>query len=121
MRHILTFLALAASLYTNAQIASAYATGPTFTMLGEEIVVVQINAEWNDRNTRTDLERLRGCEYRFGYLEDQPEALKNSISAVPVVVIYKGNRPSFQFVADLSFSLDTPFEEIQKTVYMLKQ
>ena len=98
-----------------------YLLSQTFTMVEEEIVVVQINAEWNDGNTRRDLERLRGCEYRFGYLEDQPESLKQSISAVPVVVIYKGNKPSYQFVADLSFSLGTPFEEIQDTVYRLKQ
>lgn len=98
-----------------------YLFSQTFTMVEEKIVVVQINAEWNEANTRRDLERLRGCEYRFGYLEDQPESLKQSIGAVPVVVIYKGNKPSYQFVADLSFSLGTPFEEIQNTVYRLKQ
>lgn len=92
----------------------------TFTMLPTNVTVVQINAEWNDKNTRQDLERLRGCEYRFGWLEDQPVKLQQSITAVPVVVIYRDGQPAWQFVADISFRLDTPFEEIQERVYEVK-
>lgn len=87
----------------------------------EDVTVVQINAEWNENHTRRDLRDLRGCNYKFGWLEDQPEAIKNSVQAVPVVVIYDGDRPAWQYVADISFRLETPFNEIQNKVYELKQ
>lgn len=111
MRYFITTILAAMTITTAAQ---------TFTMIDNDIVVVQINASWNDNNTRTDLEKLKGCEYRFGWMDDQPEALQKSIASLPVVVIYRNGRPAYQYAADLSFRLDTPFEEIQEQVYKLK-
>ena len=111
MRYFITTILAAITITTAAQ---------TFTMIDNDIVVVQINASWNDNNTRTDLEKLKGCEYRFGWMDDQPEALQKSIASLPVVVIYRNGRPAYQYAADLSFRLDTPFEEIQEQVYKLK-
>jgi len=111
MRYFITTILAAMTITTAAQ---------TFTMIDNDIVVVQINASWNDNNTRTDLEKLKGCEYRFGWIDDQPEALQKSIASLPVVVIYRNGRPAYQYAADLSFRLDTPFEEIQEQVYKLK-
>lgn len=104
--------------------AGALGTGAAvkLTSLPEEkVTVVQINAEWNENHTRRDLEDLRGCNYKFGWLEDQPESIKTSVSAVPVVVIYNGDRPAWQYVADISFRLGTPFNEIQNKVYEIQQ
>ena len=111
MRYFITTILAAITITTAAQ---------TFMMIDNDIVVVQINASWNDNNTRTDLEKLKGCEYRFGWMDDQPEALQKSIASLPVVVIYRNGRPAYQYAADLSFRLDTPFEEIQEQVYKLK-
>jgi len=111
MRYFITIILAAITITTAAQI---------FTMIDNDIVVVQINASWNDINTRTDLEKLKGCEYRFGWMADQPEVLQKSIASLPVVVIYRNGRPAYQYAADLSFRLDTPFEEIQEQVYKLK-
>jgi len=111
MRYFITTILAAITITTAAQ---------TFTMIDNDIVVVQINASWNNNNTRTDLEKLKGCEYRFGWIDDQPEALQKSIASLPVVVIYRNGRPAYQYAADLSFRLDTPFEEIQEQVYKLK-
>ena len=111
MKHFIALLFAAVTFVASAQ---------TFTMIDNDIVVVQINAAWNDAHTRTDLEKLRGCEYRFGWLDDQPEALKQTVSSLPVVVIYRNGRPAYQYAADISFRLDTPFEEIQEQVYKLK-
>ena len=85
------------------------------------IVVIQINAEWNEYNTRRDLENLRGCEYRYGLLSNQPEHIRESISSVPIVVVYKDGQVAYQFAADLSFQLGTPFEDIQRVVWDLRQ
>ena len=104
--------------------AGALGTGAAvkLTSLPEEkVTVVQINAEWNENHTRRDLEGLRGCNYKFGWLEDQPESIKTSVSAVPVVVIYNGDKPAWQYVADISFRLETPFNEIQNKVYEIQQ
>ena len=104
--------------------AGALGTGAAvkLTSLPEEkVTVVQINAEWNENHTRRDLEDLRGCNYKFGWLEDQPESIKTSVSAVPVVVIYNGDRPAWQYVADISFRLGTPFNEIQNKIYEIQQ
>lgn len=104
--------------------AGALGTGAAVkisSLPSEKITVVQINAEWNDHNTRRDLEDLRGCSYKFGWLESQPQAIKESVTAVPVVVIYNGDKPVIQYSADISFRLSTSFEEIQDKVYELKQ
>lgn len=103
--------------------AGALGTGAAVKLTSlpeEDVTVVQINAEWNANHTRRDLEDLRGCNYKFGWLEDQPESIKTSVMAVPVVVIYDGDRPAIQYTADISFRLSTPFEEIQNKVYELK-
>jgi len=87
----------------------------------EKVTVVQINAEWNENHTRRDLERLRGCNYKFAWLEDQPESIKSNVPAVPVVVIYNGDQPAWQYSADISFRLETPFNDIQNKVYEIQQ
>lgn len=82
-----------------------------------EVTVLQINAKWNRYNTREDLEKLENCEYKFGWLEDQSETMKASIRTVPVVVIYDEGQPAYQYAADISLKLNTPFDTIQEEVY----
>ena len=96
---------------------SATAVAQTFAQLPNEVVVVQINAEWNDYNTRIDLEDLEACDYRFGWLEEQPKKLQETIRAVPVVVIYVNGVPRYQYSANLSFKLTASYEEIQNKIY----
>lgn len=84
------------------------------------VTVVQINAKWNDANTRKDLENLRNCNYKFGWLEDQPASIQKNVKTVPVIVIYKGDVPAYQYAADISLSLSIPLEEIQEKVSSLK-
>lgn len=90
-------------------------------MASAQVVVVQINAKWNDANTRTDLELLRRCEYRYGSLEDQHPDLQRTITAVPLVVVYLNDQAVQQWAADLSFRLDTPLQEIQQVVNSLHE
>ena len=101
--------------------AGLFGTGAAIKVANEapapEVTVVQINAKWNRYNTREDLQKLDGCEYRFGWLEDQPEELKATIKTVPVVVIYDEGRPAYQYTADISLTLAVPFEEIQSQVW----
>ena len=104
MKQILTILALVVS-----------------QMCASQIVVIQINAKWNAKNTMEELEDLDGCEYVFGWLEDQPYEIKTNIVAVPVVVVYKDNVPKMQYLADISLKLNATKEEIQGFVDALKE
>ena len=86
----------------------------------QDVLVVQINAKWNKANTATDLRGLKGCEYVFGWLEDQPYEIQSSIVSVPVVVVYKDKVAKMQYSADISLQLNATFEEIQTLVNSLK-
>jgi hypothetical protein len=76
----------------------------------QDLTLVQINATWNEMNN-VDLSPYN-INTKFGYLEDQNSDLKNKISAVPVVILYKGNVPVHQWHADISFKLNLKEEEV---------
>lgn len=82
------------------------------------ILVLQINSKWNQNHT-IDLNGLSGCRYVFGFLENQPDHIKKQISTVPVILIYKDNQISYQWVADLSFKLDIDVKQVQEVVNKL--
>ena len=87
----------------------------------QDIVVVQINAKWNAKNTMEELRELDNCEYVFGWLENQPYHIQSSVSSVPLVVVYKDNIPKQQYTADITLRLSATFEEIQTLVNSLKE
>lgn len=81
----------------------------------DDVVVMQINAKWN-KHHNIDLDGLVGCQVQFAWLEDQPSSIKENVSRVPIIVVYKKSKPVMQWTADLSFSLNVPLKEIQKVV-----
>ena len=83
-----------------------------------DVVVLQINAKWN-KHHNVNLDNLKGCKIDFGWLEDQPQTLQNQVKTVPVIVIFKNNKPIKQWNADLSFKLDVDLKEIQNVVNTL--
>ncbi len=82
---------------------------------------IQINAKWNRSNTVDELRNLRGCEYVFGWLENQPREIQSTIASVPVVVVYKDNIAKQQYAADITLKLNATLEEIQKLVDSLQE
>jgi len=89
--------------------------------LAQDVTVVQINAKWNRSNTMDSLRNLSGCEYVFGWLENQPYQIQSTISSVPVVVVYKDNVARQQYAAGITLKLNATFEEIQTLVNSLKE
>ena len=83
-----------------------------------EITVLQINAKWN-KHHNIDLKELKGCKVNFGWLEDQPQTLQSQVKTVPVIVVFKNNKPVKQWNADLSFKLNVDLKEIQNVVNAL--
>ena len=87
----------------------------------QDVVVVQINAKWNAKNTMDELRGLDNCNYVFAWLENQPYEIQSSISSVPVVVVYRDNIPKQQYTSDITLRLSATFEEIQTLVNSLKE
>lgn len=90
-------------------------------VLAQDVTVVQINAKWNRSNTMDSLRDLTGCEYVFGWLENQPYQIQSTIASVPVVVVYKDNVARQQYAAGITLKLNATFEEIQTLVNSLKE
>jgi len=86
----------------------------------QDIAVIQINAYWNDANTRRDLPRLKECQYTLVYLEDQPKDIREQILSVPTLLIYEDKRLVKAYQAGIDLSLKPTLEEIQQYIYLLK-
>ena len=93
----------------------------SISAFGQNITVLQINAEWNDNNTREDLKNLKGCTYQFGYLEEQSASMKNGLSSVPTVILFKDGKVVKVYKAGVMLTLDTPFDEIQSDINAIKE
>jgi len=102
-------------------IVSILALSLSSLALAQDVTVVQINAKWNRSNTMDSLRSLKGCEYVFGWLENQPYQIQSSISSVPVVVVYRNNVAIQQYAAGINLKLNATFEEIQTLVNSLKE
>jgi predicted carbohydrate-binding protein with CBM5 and CBM33 domain len=90
-------------------------------VLSQEYKIVQINAEWNDRN-KLDLPlKIEGAKTVYAFLEDQAESLQKQIQAVPIIILFKDNKPLRQWSADLSFKLNINIEEIAYAIREDKQ
>ena len=91
------------------------------TLFAQEVKVIQVNAEWNNSNTRLDLEELTGCIYQFGWLKHQPQAVQNDLTSVPVVLIFKDDILVKKYQAGISLKLKISFEEIQQEINAIKK
>ena len=89
--------------------------------VAQEYKVVQINAEWNDRNKVDMPYNIEGAKTVYAFLEDQTESLQKQIQAVPIIILFKDNKPLRQWSADLSFKLNINIEEIKDAIREDKQ
>lgn len=81
-------------------------------MYSQQYTVVQINAYWNEKNKIELPYKVNDAKVIYGYLSEQPESLKKQIKVVPVVVLYKDNKPVRQWMADLTFKMPIPKDEL---------
>lgn len=83
----------------------------SFYSYGQQYTVVQINAKWNVNND-VKLNLPSGIKYRYAYLEEQKESMRSNVKAVPVIVLYRNEKPIKQWNADITFKLNIKEEEI---------
>jgi predicted carbohydrate-binding protein with CBM5 and CBM33 domain len=93
----------------------------SFLSYCQDYTIVQINASWNTRNDVKLPNEINGSKVIYGILEDQPSSIRKSTKAVPIIVIYKNNKPLRQWSADLSFKLNLTKEEIADAIRKDKQ
>lgn len=86
------------------------------TLFSQNITVLQINAEWNSNNTVLGLNKLRGCNYKYGDLEKQSPQIKSSISSVPTILLMVDGRPKKQWVAGIDLRISATKEDIQSEI-----
>lgn len=89
--------------------------------VAQEYKVVQINAEWNDKNKVDMPYTIEGAKTVYAFLEDQTESLQKQIQAVPIIILFKDNKPLRQWSADLSFKLNVNIEEVAYAIRKDKQ
>lgn len=91
-----------------------------FISYSQTFTLVEINAKWNQLN-KVDLPKIEGVKTIYTYLEDQSAELQSRIKAVPVIILYKDNKPVKQWTANLSFKLNITKEEIEHAIRENKQ
>ena len=83
----------------------------SFYSYGQQYTVVQINARWNVSND-VKLNLPSSIKYKYAYLEEQKESMRSGVKAVPVIVLYRNEKPIKQWNADITFKLNIKEEEI---------
>jgi len=86
-----------------------------FSASAQDVTVIHFNYKWNDRNNY-NIRGLKNAKLQYAWLEEQPESVKRTIKAVPVVVVLKNGKVKGQFAADLSFEIKATREEIQEFI-----
>ena len=77
---------------------------------------MHINSTWNYRNDFKDLNKIEGAKIVKALLEDQNPSVRQQIKAVPVIFIYKNRSVIGRFDADISLTIKTSVEDMQKVI-----
>ena len=83
---------------------------------GQDITTVHFNYKWNERNSYKGLDKLRNTKVQYAYVEDQSDAIKNSIKSVPTIVVYRDSKPIAKFEAGLTMEITVRLDSIQAIV-----
>ena len=87
---------------------------------GQEITTVHFNYKWNERNSYSQLDKLKNTKVQYAYVEEQSDAIKTSIKSVPTIVIYKNGKPVAKFEAGLTMKIAVKLDSIQSIVNKYK-
>ena len=87
----------------------------TSVLYSQEYVLVEINSEWNLRNS-AKIAKVKNVKIKKAYLEDQPRSLRDKIKSVPIAILYKDNNKIAQWSADISFKLVVTEKQILKAI-----
>ncbi len=80
--------------------------------------LLEINAKWNDKNSLKQ-DKIGGIRIDFGWLEDQPKKMQSKIKSVPILVLFKDDKPIYQWIAGIDFKLEVTEEEFENVIKKL--
>tara|TARA_R100001510_G_C7571878_1_gene147979 strand:+ start:264 stop:578 length:315 start_codon:yes stop_codon:yes gene_type:complete len=82
----------------------------------QDVSVVHFNYKWNSKNDYVKLESIRRATVSKANVEDQSPDLQASIKSVPVIIIFRNNKPVARIEAGLSMKIEARLDEIQELV-----
>ena len=88
---------------------------------GQEITTVHFNYKWNERNSYSQLNKLKNTKVQYAYVEDQSDIIKKSVKSVPTIVIYKDGSPIAKFEAGLTMKISVRLDSIQAIINKYKK
>ena len=88
---------------------------------GQDITTVHFNYKWNERNSYKNLDKLKSTKVQYAFVEDQSDAIKNSIKSVPTIVIYRDSKPVAKFEAGLTMEITVRLDSIQAIINKYKR
>ena len=78
----------------------------------QELVLVEINADWNQKNS-INFNQVDGVEIKKARLEDQPPHFAATIKSVPTLILYVDGRLSYSWQAGIDLKCRvTPYDVI---------
>ena len=89
---------------------------------GIAIVVVEFWASFNDANSFSEWDKLKGIKYYRCDIAKSPKSKKNyKVRTIPHIIIFKEGYDEHHFKAGLDFSIKQSVEEIQEVIDNLKK
>jgi len=88
----------------------------TLSVYSQDVTVVHFNYKWNQKNDYSKLKSIKRASVSKAFVEEQGEDLKNSIKSVPVIIIFRNNKPVARIEAGLSMKIEAELEDIQELV-----
>jgi len=84
---------------------------------GEDLCVVQYNAEWNAAKSVDWLGKLSDCSTKFiDIASDTKAAGTYKIVVVPTIVIYNGGEEIHRFQANIMMEMEATQKEVQEKI-----
>jgi hypothetical protein len=90
------------------------------TLFSQKYSLLEINAKWNDKNS-LNKEKIGGVRVSFGWLEDQPKEMQSKIRSVPILVLFKDDKPIYQWIAGIDFKLKVTEQDFKEVFNKLNK
>jgi len=87
------------------------------TICFSQIQVVQFNANWNNANSVTWLNKLSDCETgQIDIVTDKASQAKYKIIVVPTIIVFNHGEEVKRYQANIMMQIDAKLEDIQTVV-----
>ena len=86
------------------------------SFLKEEIALVEFNTSWNSDNHFKGLDKLDNCKCYSISLCDNPKYMDKFSISMPTIVVYHNGDEVKRYIANILFSFDVTYKNLQLDV-----